>query len=186
MSFIAGPFAGTLTGLERRRLAVLGGTKGQQTWPAFWCNKDKIDSCVQIWAGMTEDQRTAVVKESPGYASNLEEILRLRYTEDPPGARFDEPLPDLRGVLALQLVSMASVLDRLDRGDRKAALGLLQEQVRFNRRSLAGASSLIGKMVTLAAVERDVLFVRELTARRQQDFGTVEALAMLLSRHQRT
>jgi len=74
----------------------------------------------------------------------------------------DDELPGFLYLFQGQRLSLLAAALRFNAGDRVGAIGELEEENAFHRRMAAGSRTLIVKMLSYAALEKDALFVAEI------------------------
>ncbi len=89
------------------------------------------------------------------------------------------PIPRVSGLMRIQRLDATLAASRALAGERAAGLAELQADLAFGRRLLAGADTLLLKMVAAAMVQRDILTLSELMDANGVGPDTVPAIAPL-------
>jgi hypothetical protein len=161
-------------------------------WPEgeAWSCRVRDRDCAALWkaqaAALRQDMGKAAVLgarcERIAQAQALEEVLPQRTADGPladvPFAAL--PLPRFGGVTAcMRWLGMQALLAEDDR----RALAWLAQADRLARLALAGSRSLIGTMVSVAAVQSSWLTATDVLAARGQDRAALEPLLAPLPPH---
>jgi hypothetical protein len=87
---------------------------------------------------------------------------QLPLFEEISGKSINDPLPNFSTMLRAQMLCHAQIALWIEDKKITEALTELQRDITFQRRSLAGSQTLIGKMVALAALQRDYVLLADL------------------------
>ncbi|MFY9259446.1 MAG: hypothetical protein WAO71_02925 [Gallionella sp.] len=91
------------------------------------------------------------------------------------GKQHIDPYPNFSAAFRAQALRHAQIALWVEAGKMDAVLIELAEDMAFQRRCLAGAQTLIGKMVTLAALQRDYVLLADLMREKTSEMMAQQA-----------
>jgi len=126
------------------------------------CDPSQV-SCI----GAARDKAQEMAAQLESYREDLERYEKLlgykRYEEAwDYVVRLDAQLPSYTGVIAAQRAHLLRAVLALNAGNVEDALGMVERDMAFQRVMLAGARTLIGKMVANALLMRDLALVMDM------------------------
>ncbi|MDD4964116.1 MAG: hypothetical protein PHI11_09400 [Gallionella sp.] len=91
------------------------------------------------------------------------------------GKQSIDPYPNFSAAFRAQTLRHAQIALWVEAGKMDAVLAELTEDMAFQRRCLTGAQTLIGKMVTLAALQRDYVLLADLMRAKPSEMAAQQA-----------